>query len=110
MEEWKHIASALREQVSNRWTTDKKRVKGYENQDKHCKIEHRALASRGLKLPLTAVERQRINPDSNQALSLYTMKIWPGIPLSPAIEMRGLHLRLLFLGTEGMAPPALYIY
>ncbi|KAJ4925013.1 hypothetical protein JOQ06_003960, partial [Pogonophryne albipinna] len=53
-----------------------------------------------LKVPLTAVERQRINPDSNQALSLYTMKIWPGIPLSPAIEMRGLHLHLLFLGTE----------
>lgn len=30
---------------------------------------------------------RRINRDSNQALSLYTMKIWPGIPLSPAIEM-----------------------
>lgn len=51
------------------------------------KIEHHRLASLGLKLPLTALERQWINPDSNQALSLYTVKIWPGIPLSPAIEM-----------------------
>lgn len=57
-------------------------------------MEHHPLASLGLKLPLTALEKG-INPDSNQALSLYIMKIWPGIPLSPAIEMRGLHLHLL---------------
>lgn len=51
------------------------------------KMEPHPLASAGLKLSLTALERQGINPDSNQALSLYTVKIWPGIPLSLTIEM-----------------------
>lgn len=40
-----------------------------------AKMEHHPLASPELRLPLTALERRRINPDSNQALSLYTMKI-----------------------------------
>lgn len=73
------------------------------------KMKHHPLASLGLKLPLTALERQGISPDSNQALSLYTLKIWLGIPLSPAIEMQELHLHLLFHSTEGTAPPAQYI-
>lgn len=60
------------------------KVRRYENT---VKMEHHPLASPGLTLPLTALERQGIKPDSNQALSLYTVKIWPGIPLSPAIEM-----------------------
>jgi len=49
--------------------------------------EHHPLASAGLTLTLKALNRQGISPDTNRALSLYTVKIWPGIPLSAAIEM-----------------------
>lgn len=35
------------------------------------------------------------------ALSLYTFKIWPAIPLSPALEMQEPRLHLSFHGTEG---------
>lgn len=38
------------------------------------KSEQSPLASLGLKLHLTAVERRRISPDSSRALSLYTFK------------------------------------
>lgn len=72
------------------------------------KMEHHPLFSLRVNVPLTALKRQRISPDSNQALSLYTLKIWPGIPLSPAIEMQELHLHLLFHSTEVMDPPAQY--
>lgn len=44
------------------------------------------------------------------ALSLYTFKIWPAIPLSPAPEMQELRLHLSFHGTEGTAPPCASVW
>lgn len=72
--------------------TEEERI--YENEDKHCKDGAPSSGLSGAQTPSDST-RKGINPDSNQALSLYTMKIWPGIPLSAAIEMRGLHLHIL---------------